>query len=198
MGDFLFTLSLPSTFFFYPFSFSHHSSISFLLPCPDGCFMCSLANFLVLLTHYTADSSTGRFPGLSWPNPITFHHCTTSQHDHYSTPILLWVTNGASLLPLAQFTLYIQSAIWLTPITCLVSQSLVTFSLHHSDLPLYCHSSWTSWPLKMGRIHCPKTLVTNQPMLHKIPEGWRSQVILFYMQSSFIIFHYTMASYDQP
>jgi len=137
--------------------------------------MCPLANILVLLTHYTADSSGGLFQGPSWPYPITFHHCTISQHDHYSTSVLLRVTiiYPASLLPLAQFTLYIQTASWLTPITCLVSQSLVTFSQHHTDLPLFCHSSWR-W---------------NEYMVLK--HGWqtspcctRSQVISFYMQSS--------------
>jgi hypothetical protein len=33
--------------------------------------MCPLANILVLLTHHTADSNSGHFQGLSWPNPIT-------------------------------------------------------------------------------------------------------------------------------
>jgi len=120
---------------------------------------------------------------------------TITQHPFsYGWPMVINIY-PASLLPLVQFT-YIQTATWLTPITCLVSQSLVTFSLHHSDLTLFCHSSWTSWSLKIGQIHGPETLMTNQPMLHKIPEGWRSQVMSFYMQSSFIIFHYTMASYD--
>jgi hypothetical protein len=45
---------------------------------------------------------------------------------------------------------------------------------HHTDLPLFCHS------LKMGQIQSPETLVTNQPMLHKIPSHPILYAVLLY------------------
>jgi len=178
LHPFLHSLTAHCTFFFfYPFSFSHHSTICILLSCPDGCFMCPLANILVLLTRNTADLSGGLFQGPSWPYPITFCHCTTSQHDHYSTPILLWVIGIYPAPPPATCPVHIvYSNCSLIDPHNLPGQPITS----HIFPTSHWSASFLSFFLKMGWIHCPETLVTNQPMLHKIPSHLILCAVLLY------------------
>jgi len=55
----------------------------------------------------------------------------------------------------------------------------------YNCVPKCSWHSWTAWPLKLERLGCPETLVTNyQSMLHNTPEEWRSKSLQHFLQSS--------------
>jgi hypothetical protein len=51
-----------------------------------------------------------------------------------------------------------------------IRQSPTTVPIY-SCIHLLQNSSWSAWPLKMGKMRCPKMLVTNyKPAWHNVPE----------------------------